>query len=82
MKVNGFEHWSGLDGFWGSVTSTLDWCEENYMVSHYVAEFFNTLSNLPFLIYAIWGFYSVYTSRCEKRFYYAYSGLMLVGLGM
>lgn len=26
-------------GFWGSPTSTLDWCEENYLVSGYIAEF-------------------------------------------
>lgn len=26
-------------GYWGEPTSTLDWCEENYAVSFYVAEF-------------------------------------------
>ncbi|MBN3324943.1 ACER3 ceramidase, partial [Atractosteus spatula] len=26
-------------GFWGRPTSTLDWCEENYAVSFYIAEF-------------------------------------------
>ena len=26
-------------GFWGEPTSTLDWCEENYVVTKYVAEF-------------------------------------------
>lgn len=26
-------------GFWGEPTSTLDWCEENYEVSYYIAEF-------------------------------------------
>jgi len=27
------------EGFWGEVTSTLDWCEENYAVSAFLAEF-------------------------------------------
>lgn len=27
------------DGFWGAPTSTIDWCESNYQVSHYLAEF-------------------------------------------
>ena len=26
-------------GFWGLPTSTLDWCEENYATTHYIAEF-------------------------------------------
>jgi hypothetical protein len=25
--------------YWGDKTSTLDWCEENYLYSQYVAEF-------------------------------------------
>lgn len=25
--------------YWGDKTSTLDWCEENYLYSQYIAEF-------------------------------------------
>ncbi|MBZ3884813.1 Alkaline ceramidase 3 [Sciurus carolinensis] len=27
------------EGYWGPTTSTLDWCEENYFVTQYIAEF-------------------------------------------
>lgn len=27
------------EGYWGLTTSTLDWCEENYAVTWYMAEF-------------------------------------------
>ncbi len=28
-----------FSGFWGKPTATIDWCEANYEVSHYIAEF-------------------------------------------
>lgn len=27
------------EGYWGKPTATLDWCEENYAVTPYIAEF-------------------------------------------
>ncbi len=43
------------EGFWGPPTSTVDWCEANYVVSHYVAEFWNTVSNIGLLVLGIYG---------------------------
>lgn len=40
----------GIDGYWGPVTSTIDWCESNYVVTYYIAEFWNSVSNLSFII--------------------------------
>ena len=30
---------SNENGFWGNVTATIDWCESNYDISYYFAEF-------------------------------------------
>lgn len=36
-------------GFW-NVTSSIDWCEENYSKSHFIAEFWNTISSFAMVI--------------------------------
>lgn len=38
------------EGYWGPPTATIDWCEANYEVTPLVAEFWNTISNLMFII--------------------------------
>jgi len=42
-------------GYWGAVTSTVDWCEENYAVSEFVAEFFNSTSSLAIVALGLIG---------------------------
>ena len=34
------------EGFWGPVTASIDWCEENYERTPYLAEFWNSISSL------------------------------------
>ena len=33
-----------VEGYW-EMTTTIDWCESNYVASHYIAEWSNTWSN-------------------------------------
>lgn len=40
-------HWPS---YWGDKTSTLDWCEENYMYSQYIAEFCNANTSFVFKV--------------------------------
>jgi dihydroceramidase len=67
-------------GFWGPPTSSIDWCEPNYVHTPYVAELFNSLSSFSMVIAGVagllWGWH-----RLERRFLLAYESLALVGLG-
>ncbi len=38
-------------GVWGSPTSTLDWCEENHVLSFYIAEFCEKTNNYYATLY-------------------------------
>lgn len=37
--AHGVNHINHYPAFWGEKTCTLDWCEENYLYSTYIAEF-------------------------------------------
>ncbi|KAJ1799844.1 hypothetical protein LPJ59_001544 [Coemansia sp. RSA 2399] len=37
-------------GIWGDVTSSVDWCEENYEWTPFIAEFFNSWSSLAMVV--------------------------------
>ncbi|EPE07921.1 alkaline ceramidase family protein [Ophiostoma piceae UAMH 11346] len=50
-------HFSGdryaAAGVWGTPTSTANFCEEDYAITLYIAEFINTLTNLAYIYYAV-----------------------------
>lgn len=62
-------------------TSNIVWCEEKYAYSTKIAEFWNTLSNAPFMLLAL--YYLVMGSQLglKVRYYVIYLFLLLVGIG-
>ncbi|KAI9176006.1 alkaline ceramidase ydc1 [Blastocladiella emersonii ATCC 22665] len=76
-----FDEDPGKVGVWGPVTSSVDFCEHNYAVTYYLAEFFNSISNL-FLVLA--GILLLRMSRklgLKRRFDLAVGSLIVVGIG-
>lgn len=66
--------------FWGPQTSYLNFCEEDYVITRYIAEFINTFSSLIFAIYGVYGLVRL----CQKQHAtlsrtIPYFGLMGVG---
>ncbi|KAK4536528.1 hypothetical protein CDCA_CDCA08G2553 [Cyanidium caldarium] len=68
--------------FWGAATATVNWCERDYAITPYVAEFYNALSSLAFVAYAALGL-RLYGDRrvYERRFVVALWFLVGVGVG-
>ncbi|CAN9457107.1 unnamed protein product [Alternaria alternata] len=69
------------DGWFSPVTSTLDWCEENYVVTQYSAEIINTLTNLLFMYLAAKGIRNCLKNGHDTVFLVAFIGYLLVGTG-
>lgn len=69
------------NGFWGPTTATIDWCEENYVISKYIAEFVNTLTNSVFIFLALYSLRNAVKQKLELRFVLAAIGFALVGIG-
>lgn len=68
--------------YWGTPTATIDWCEENYVVLRYVAEFINTTTNLIFMFFAVFAILRLYQNQFEWRFIVGNCGFLLVGVGL
>ncbi|KAH7043629.1 ceramidase [Linnemannia elongata] len=58
MSVHNHSHGSQA-GYWGPPTSSIDWCEDNYVWSYYIAEFFNSFSSFAMIILGETACYSI-----------------------
>lgn len=70
-----------MSSFWGPVTSTMELCEENYAHSSYIAEFYNTISNVPCILLALIGLINALRQRFEKRFSILHISNMILSIG-
>jgi len=68
-------------GYWSPSTSSIDWCERNYVVTQYIAEFWNCLSSFSMCILGGILFIQGLYNKVETRFLLSSLGLGLVGLG-
>lgn len=69
------------DSRWNSLTATVDWCEPNYVVSYYIAEFWNTFSSVSMSVVGIYMLYLYKNqplTRCIKTCHWM---LVLMGIG-
>ena len=68
-------------GLWGVPSSTLNWCETNYEVTFYIAEFWNTLTNLGMIIPSIYGMVHCKRQGIETAYTYSFLTLFFIGIG-
>lgn len=69
------------EGYWAPVTSTINWCEEDYYATIYSAEIVNTLTNLLFIWLGVKGVRSCLKYDHDSVFFVAFIGYLLVGSG-
>lgn len=69
------------DGYWSPVTSTLNWCEEDYYASFYCAEVVNCLTNLWFVYLGYKGIINTLANNHDRVFLYAFGSYTFIGLG-
>lgn len=67
-------------GWWGEVTSSVNWCELDYDVTVFICEFFNTLSSAAIMLVGIIGL-AVHGRQLETRFAVAFTAIAVVGAG-
>mmetsp|Transcript_28187 Transcript_28187/g.60609 ORF Transcript_28187/g.60609 Transcript_28187/m.60609 type:complete len:310 (-) Transcript_28187:227-1156(-) len=80
-SADAYQEHNGVAGYWGPISSSIDWCERNYVVSHYVAEWFNCLSNLGMILIGVFGVFASRKEGLELRFVLFHAAIMVIGLG-
>lgn len=70
----------GNAGYFGIVTSSVNWCELDYDITYYIAEFWNTLSSLAMVFVGGIGV-CLHYGVLEKRFLLAFFFVAVLGVG-
>ncbi|UJR32454.1 hypothetical protein I4U23_019916 [Adineta vaga] len=68
-------------GFWSPSTSSIDWCERNYVVTYYIAEFWNCISSLLMCLFSMILIVQGLYYKIERRFLWLSFSFGLVGFG-
>lgn len=68
-------------GYWHPVTSSVDWCERNYEVFFFVAEFWNTVTCLGMVGAGLVGLWLHWDCPIETRFRLAFGLVAFLGGG-
>ncbi|CZS89867.1 probable alkaline ceramidase [Rhynchosporium graminicola] len=69
------------EGYWNPVSSTINWCEEDYYATIYSAEIVNTLTNLLFIALGVRGIRNCLKYGHDRIFVISFCGYLLVGSG-
>lgn len=72
------EH-NNVIGAHGIPTSSIDWCERNYVVTLLIAEFWNTTSNTALLLAGLFGYINALRQGLEHRIANIFLGVCLIG---
>ena len=70
-----------MTGYWGEPTATTDFCEPNYAVSFYVAEFYNAFSSLPLCVVSVCGVRHCILMKLGVEQALCYAVVGVIGLG-
>ena len=65
--------------FWGEPTSNVNWCEHDYVVSPYIAEFWNTITSFLFALMGFLGMWLI--SDGHSVTFWSFFWLCVIGLG-
>mmetsp|Transcript_23797 Transcript_23797/g.33312 ORF Transcript_23797/g.33312 Transcript_23797/m.33312 type:complete len:284 (+) Transcript_23797:179-1030(+) len=69
------------DGYWGPQDSSIDFCEESYAVTPYVAEFWNSISSLMYVYFGLYGVQKSVELGCRWVYPTMFATLALIGCG-
>lgn len=68
-------------GWWGRATASVNWCEEDYTLSDYVAEWWNTLSSLLIALAGLGAGVRLKNAGAEAAYLLLCASLLAVGVG-